>query len=167
MPLQSVQFIVVLKRGDLVSQRYNSSLSEYIHAGNIRLTGSPCRIGDEISHYGGRSHRSLGVSPRCQSEEKVFLPGSAFPGCSFREMPLVAHPENISLFFCGLALVTWSSLAMDVRFRGVPPGSRSSPTVFPPYRRIKDDKEKPTRKRDHFSYEASNYCPDQSRSNQA
>src|ERR1017187_806369 len=48
MPLHSVHFIVVLKRGDLMSQRYNSSLSEYIHAGNIRLTGSPCRIGDEI-----------------------------------------------------------------------------------------------------------------------
>src|SRR5271167_4498982 len=50
----------------------------------------------------------LGVSPRCQLKEKVFLPGSAFPGCSFREMPLVAHTENISLLFCGLALVTWS-----------------------------------------------------------
>ena len=52
-----------------------------------------------------------------------------FPAVVFREMPLVAHTENISLFFCGLALLTWSSLAMDVRFRGVPPGSRS-PTVF-------------------------------------
>jgi len=47
-------------------------------------------------------------------------------------MPLVAHTEIISLPFCGLALVTWSSLVMDVRFRGVPPGSRSSPTVFSP-----------------------------------
>jgi hypothetical protein len=45
MPLQSVHSIVVLKRGDLMSQRYNSALSEYIHAGNIRLTGSPCRVG--------------------------------------------------------------------------------------------------------------------------
>jgi hypothetical protein len=114
-----------------------------------------------------RSHRTLGVSPRCQLREKVFLPGSTFPGCSFREMPLVTHTENISLFFFGLALVTWSSLAMDVRFRGVPPGSRSSPTVFSPYRRIEDDKEKPTRKKDHSQYEASNYCPDQSRSNPA
>jgi len=47
-------------------------------------------------------------------------------------MPLVANTENISLFFHGLALVTWSSLAMDVRLRKVPPGSRSSRTVFPP-----------------------------------
>ena len=86
----------------------------------------------ELRSRGGRSHRTLGVSPRCQLREKVFLPGSAFPGCSFREMSLAAHTENISLFFCGLALVTWSSLAMDVRFRGVPPGSRSSPTVFSP-----------------------------------
>jgi hypothetical protein len=60
------------------------------------------------------------ISPM-PAEEKVFLPGSAFPGCSFREMPLVARTENISLFFCGLALVIWSSLAMDVRLRGVPP----------------------------------------------
>jgi hypothetical protein len=47
-------------------------------------------------------------------------------------MPLVARTEIISLSFCGLALVTWSSLVMDVRFRGVPPSSRSSPTVFSP-----------------------------------
>ena len=67
-------------------------------------------------------------------------------------MPLVAHTEIISLSFCGLALVTWSSLVMDVQFRGVPPGSRSSRTVFsPPYRRIENDKEKPTRKKGPLS----------------
>lgn len=94
---------------------------------------------------------------------------------SFREMRFPAvvsrnaigrHTENISLFFCGLALVTWSSLAMDVRFRGVPPGSGSSATVFSPSPE-KTTKEKPTRKKDHSQYEASHCSPDQSRSNQA
>jgi len=71
------------------------------------------------------------ISPM-PAEGKSFPPGSAFPGCSFREMPLVAHTENISLFFCGLSLVTWSSLAMDVQFRGVPPRFASfTDRIFP------------------------------------
>ena len=74
----------------------------------------------------------LGASPRCQSEGKSFPSGNCIPGSSFREMPLVAHTENISLFFCGLALVIWSSLAMDVRFRGVPPVRVVHRPVFPP-----------------------------------
>jgi hypothetical protein len=51
----------------------------------------------------GNIRAGLGESPRCQLREKVFLPGRAFPGCSFREMQLVAHTESLSLFFCGLA----------------------------------------------------------------
>jgi hypothetical protein len=82
-------------------------------------------------------------------------------------MPLVAHTENISLSFCGLALVTWSGLAMDVQFRGVPPVRVVHRPYFPPYRRIENDKEKTTRKKDHSQYEASNHWPDQSRNNQA
>ena len=70
-----------------------------------------------------------------RAEGKSFLLGSPFPACSFAEMPLVAHTENTSLFFCQLALATWFSLAIDVRFRCIPPGSRSSPTVFSPNRR--------------------------------
>ena len=143
-------------------ERASGPVTTQVRPANIPTRPRPSTGTEEAEHLKRNPAFSLpecGIAPNTSRmylsdaslREKVFLPGSTFPGCSFREMPLVAHPENISLFFCGLALVTWSSLAMDVRFRGVPPGSRSSPTVFPPYRRIKDDKEKPTRKRDHFS----------------
>jgi hypothetical protein len=83
-------------------------------------------------------------------------------------MPLADHTEIISLSFCGLVLVTWSSLVMDVQFRGVPPGSRSSPTVFSPLSpNRKRQREADEEERGNSQYEASNYCPDQSRSNQA
>jgi hypothetical protein len=88
----------------------------------------------------------LAYLPDARLREKVFLPGRAFAGSSFREMPLVTHTKIISLSFCALALVTWSSLVMDVQFRGVPPVRVVHRPYFPPYRRIENDKEKPTRR---------------------
>jgi hypothetical protein len=52
-------------------------------------------------------------------------------------------------------------------FEECPPVRVLHRPYFPPYRRIENDKEKPTRKKDHSQYEASKYWPDQSRSNQA
>jgi hypothetical protein len=66
-------------------------------------------------------------------------------------MPLVAHTEIISLSFCGLALVTWSSLVMDCGSEECPPVRVVHRPYFSPYRRIENDKEKPTRKKGPLS----------------